>query len=59
MILKHYNLMLEEKPEPIAVREMRKHIAWYTEGIHNSARLRRRVCEIEKAEELIETVKSL
>lgn len=59
MMLRHIDLMLEMKGEYIGVREMRKHIAWYTEGIHNSARLRRRVCEIEKAEELIETVKSL
>ena len=59
MMLRHIDLMLEMKGEYIGVREMRKHIAWYTEGIHNSARLRRRVCEIEKAEELIETVESL
>jgi len=59
MMLRHIDLMLEMKGEYIGVREMRKHIAWYTEGIHNSARLRRRVCEIEKAEELIDTVKAL
>lgn len=59
MMLRHINLMLEQKGEYIGVREMRKHVAWYTEGIYNSAKLRRRVCEIEKAEELIDVVSKL
>ncbi|SEP74781.1 tRNA-U20-dihydrouridine synthase [Lachnospiraceae bacterium NE2001] len=59
MMLRHIDLMLEEKGEYIGVREMRKHIAWYTEGIYNSARLRKRVCEIESAEELIDLIQHL
>ena len=59
MMLRHIDLMLQEKGEYIGVREMRKHIAWYTEGIYNSAKLRKRVCEIESAEELITLIKHL
>ena len=59
MMLRHIDLMLEQKGEYIGVREMRKHVAWYTEGIYNSAKLRRKVCEIEKADELIEVVSKL
>ena len=40
MIFRHYHLMLEAKPEHIAVREMRKHIGWYIRGIKGSARFR-------------------
>ncbi|MBR3332826.1 MAG: tRNA dihydrouridine synthase DusB [Clostridia bacterium] len=40
MIFRHYHLMLETKPEHIAVREMRKHIGWYIRGIKGSARFR-------------------
>ena len=36
--------MLEEyKGEDTAVREMRKHVAWYTEGFPYSAKLRGRI----------------
>lgn len=40
MILRHYRLMLEDRPEPVAVREMRKHIGWYLKGIRDAARVR-------------------
>lgn len=58
MILQHLALELEYKPEHVAVREMRKHVAWYTAGLPGSAALRRQVNEIETAaalEEMIQT----
>ena len=59
MIMRHITLMLEEKGEYIGVREMRKHVAWYTEGLYNSAKLRHKVCEIEHADKLIELISHL
>ena len=59
MMLRHIDLMIKEKGEYIGVREMRRHVAWYTEGIYNSARLRKQVCEIEHEEELISIIKEL
>ncbi len=59
MMKRHINLMVSLKGEYIGVREMRKHIAWYTEGIRNSSRLRRKVCEVTKTEDLINLVDSL
>jgi len=38
---KHLNDLISEKGENIAVREMRKHIAWYFKGIPRSSELRR------------------
>lgn len=52
MIRKHARLQLEIKGEYIGIREMRKHVAWYIAGFPGSARLRKRVCEVEKFEEL-------
>ena len=40
MIRRHYRLMLESRPEHIAVREMRKHIGWYIHGYRGAAHLR-------------------
>lgn len=51
-ILRHARMVLEVKGEYTAVREMRKHIAWYTAGYPGSAALRRSVNEIESFEEL-------
>ncbi|MCR5609441.1 MAG: tRNA dihydrouridine synthase DusB [Lachnospiraceae bacterium] len=47
MILRHASMQVEFKGEYIGIREMRKHVAWYTTGYPSSARLRDRVNEIE------------
>ena len=47
MILRHMELLIQYKGEHTAVREMRKHIAWYTAGQPNSASLRRKINEAE------------
>lgn len=47
MAKRHLELLLAEKGEYIAVREMRKHAAWYVKGLREAARLRE---EINKAE---------
>ena len=56
---RHIMLEVQWKGEYTAVREMRKHIAWYTAGIPHSAKLRTRCCAIEKAEELMELIEVL
>ena len=40
MILRHGTMLAEVKGEATAMREMRKHVAWYTAGLPRSARLR-------------------
>ena len=52
MILRHARMQIEFKGEYTAIREMRKHAAWYTAGYKNSSRLRAKVCEVETYEEL-------
>ncbi len=53
MMKRHAALMYEVKGEYTAVREMRKHVGWYTAGIPNSAAMRRNVCEITEYAELV------
>ena len=55
-ILRHGKMELELKGEYTAVREMRKHIAWYTTGYPNSAALRRHINEMESFDDLQEAV---
>ncbi len=46
-IKRHARLQAQYKGEYLGVREMRKHVAWYTTGYHDSARLRQKVNEVE------------
>jgi putative TIM-barrel protein, nifR3 family len=52
MILKHCRLQMEYDDEIMAVRKMRKHVAWYTHGMKGSSALRDRVNHIESYNEL-------
>lgn len=52
MVLRHAQLQLKCKGEYTGVREMRKHVSWYTAGVPNSARLRQSVNMAESFEEL-------
>ena len=51
-VLRHAQLQLACKGEYTGVREMRKHVSWYTAGIPNSARIRQNVNMAENFEEL-------
>lgn len=59
MILRHAKLQLQYKGEYTGIREMRKHVAWYTAGYPHSAAIRRRVNEIETIEQLEEMLESI
>lgn len=52
MMLRHGRLHIEYRGEYIGVREMRKHVAWYTGGYPNSAALRNDINLAESFEEL-------
>lgn len=52
MMLRHAHLQVQQKGENIGMREMRKHIAWYTGGLPHSASIRRECNTLETLEEL-------
>ncbi len=56
LILRHADLQLQYKGEYTAVREMRKHLSWYTVGMPNSARFRQTINTMESMDELIRGV---
>lgn len=51
-ILRHARMQLDFKGEYLGMREMRKHVAWYTTGYPHSAKLRVRINAVETMEEL-------
>ncbi len=52
MMLRHGRMMIEFKGEYIGVREMRKHVSWYTFGFSGAAKLRDKVNHTETYEDL-------
>ena len=58
-ILRHAGMQLEYKGEYTGIREMRKHVSWYTAGMPDSARLRRSVNMVESFAQLEELVREM
>ena len=52
MMLRHARMQLEYKGEYLGIREMRKHIAWYTKGLPGAAALRNEINQVETYDEL-------
>ena len=59
IMLRHARLQLEYKGEYSGIREMRKHVAWYTKGIPGAARLREKINAVESLGELENLLTSL
>lgn len=60
MILRHARMQIEIKGEFTGIREMRKHVAWYTAGMRHSAGLRREsnlIADYQALEELLDHLK--
>ena len=53
-MLRHARLQIEFKGDYLGIREMRKHVAWYTKGMEGSARLRDDINKVESYEALEE-----
>lgn len=51
-MLRHARLQIEFKGDYLGIREMRKHVAWYTKGMEGSAKLRDEINHVESYEEL-------
>lgn len=46
-IMRHAKMLIQVKGEYIAIREMRKHVSWYTKGLPNATKMRKAINEIE------------
>ncbi len=56
MILRHAGLLIKYKGEYTGIREMRKHVAWYTTGMPHSSNIRNMVNQTENYDELAELI---
>lgn len=56
-MIKHINLEVNEKGEYTGIREMRKHLSYYTKGLQNGSYIRGLINTIEDKEILINTLR--
>lgn len=56
VMIKHINLEVEEKGEYTGIREMRKHLAYYTKGLKNSSSIRSHINTITSKDELVQAI---
>ncbi len=54
MIYRHASLAVKYKGENIAIKEMRKHVAWYVKGLPYAAKMRDKVNKVTTMSELAE-----
>ncbi len=59
MVVRHGSMLTMCKGEYIAMREMRKHVAWYITGMRNASSVRKRVNEVSTMEELVQCLEVL
>ena len=59
VIIRHAQLQLQYKGEYTGVREMRKHLSWYTVGMPHSAKFRQTINSMESMEELLAGVEEI
>ena len=59
MIFRHMEMLIAAKGTYTGIREMRKHVAWYTAGFPHSAKLRGKINTVESPEELREALECL
>lgn len=58
-VLRHAKMQLQYKGEYSGVREMRKHLSWYTAGYPNSSRFRQMINSVESMEELVRGIEQI
>ena len=51
-MLRHARLLIEYKGDYLGIREMRKHVGWYTTGLKGAAALRAEINQVQSYEEL-------
>ena len=52
MLKRHFELLIQDKNEKVALLEIRTHALWYIKGLKNSAVVKNKICQSKSKEEL-------
>ena len=53
LVVEHYGMMMEHYGEDVGVKIARKHLGWYTKGMHGSAEFRNKVNFVDSAPQVL------
>lgn len=53
MMKKHYQLLLEDKNEKVALLEIRSHIMWYLKGMPNNKEMKNSICKCQNSRDIL------
>lgn len=56
MMRKHYNLLIHDKNEKVALLEMRSHIIWYLKGMPKNKEIKNAICKSKTKEEMFNII---
>ena len=54
MMIRHMQMLIDLKGEHTGICEMRKHIAWYLKGLHNSAVIKEKVFRMDSRQDIVQ-----
>jgi tRNA-dihydrouridine synthase B len=57
-LLEHYDSMIEHYGQHTGIRNARKHLAWYSKGLHGSTQFRAEIMRLYEPEEVRQTVRN-
>ena len=52
MLKRHFNLLVEDKGEKLAILEIRSHALWYIKGLKGSAQIKNKICSTKNKDEM-------
>lgn len=58
MIKRHYSLLIQDKPEKLALLEIRSHAIWYLKGMPGSAQIKNEICKAKSTQEIFEILEN-
>ena len=56
MMRRHYELLLQDKNEKVALLEIRSHIIWYLKGLPESKEIKNKICQSKTSKELFSII---
>ena len=54
MLKRHYQLLIEDKNEKLALLEIRSHAIWYLKGMKNSAKIKNQICLAKSSKDIFD-----
>ena len=56
MMKRHFEMLIEQKSEHVAILEIRSHAAWYLKGISGTSELKNQIFKIQNKDEFLKCI---